>query len=67
MPYSSNNGIIGGGSRKSLSVMSLQYNRPTNLFNVYTPGSGVQVGGRASNPGKKSISTQSAFKTWYYV
>jgi hypothetical protein len=51
MPYSSNNGIIGGGSRKSLSVMSLQYNRPTNLFNVYTPGSGVQVGGRASNPG----------------
>ena len=51
MSYPGKIGIVGGGSRKTLSQMALQYNRPTNLFNVYTPGAGVQSGGRASNPG----------------
>ena len=54
MSYTTNNGIISGGSRRTLSMMALQYNSPTNLFNVYTPGSGVQSGGRASNPGIRS-------------
>lgn len=51
MSYDGKKGIISGGSGRSLTTFSLQYNRPTNLFNVYTPGSGVQSGGRASNPG----------------
>lgn len=51
MSYPGKIGIVGGGSRKTLSQMALQYNRPTNLFNVYTPGAGVQSGGRSSNPG----------------
>lgn len=51
MSYPGKIGIVSGGNSKSLSLMALQYNRPTNLFNVYTPGSGVQSGGRASNPG----------------
>ena len=54
MSYTTNNCIISGGSRRTLSMMALQYNSPTNLFNVYTPGSGVQSGGRASNPGIRS-------------
>ena len=49
-----NRGIVSGGVSRTLSLMALQYNRPTNLFNVYTPGAGVQSGGRASNPGIRS-------------
>lgn len=50
MSYPGKIGIVGGGSRRTLSQMTLQ-NKPTNLFNIYTPGAGVQSGGRASNPG----------------
>ena len=45
MSYPVKIGIIGGGTR-TLSQMTWQ-NKPTNLFNVYIPGSGVQSGGRA--------------------
>ena len=50
MSYPGKIGIVGGGTRRTLSQMTLQ-NKPTNLFNIYTPGAGVQSGGRASNPG----------------
>ena len=47
---SGDNRVVGGGSRLSYSFGWLK-NTPTNLFNTYTPGSGNQVGGVASNPG----------------